>query len=153
MKFYKINPLYCFSSPGFTLKAFFKFSNISVEYIKHTKLLLLLENNIRGGISGVMGPRCIKSDDQTKILYIDANNLYGWAMSQYLPLGNFCEIEINENNKLGVLNQIINTSDTSPIGYFILVDLEYPAEIKPQTENFPLCPYKTKADPENFLSI
>ena len=88
-KFYKINPLYCYSAPGFTWKAFFKFSNTSVEYIKDHELLLLLENNIRGGISGVMGPRYLKSDENTKILYIDANNLYGWAMSQYLPMWKF----------------------------------------------------------------
>ena len=60
LEVYKINPLYCYSSPGFTWKAFFKFSNTSVEYIKDHKLLLLLENNIRGGISGVMGPRYIQ---------------------------------------------------------------------------------------------
>ena len=51
--------------------------------------LLLLENNIRGGISGVMGDGYLKSDENTKIIYIDANNLYGWAMSQYLPYWKF----------------------------------------------------------------
>ena len=89
LEFYKINPLYCYSAPGFTFKAFFKFSNISLEYIKDHELLLLLENNIRGGISGVMGDRYLKSDENTKIIYIDANNLYGYAMSQFLPIGNF----------------------------------------------------------------
>ena len=48
-------------------------------------MILLLENNIRGGISGIMGDRYVKSDDNKKILYIDANNLYGLAMSEYLP--------------------------------------------------------------------
>ena len=126
LKFYKINPLYCYSSPGFTFKAFFKFSNISLEYIKDHELLLLLENNIRGGISGIMGDRCIKSNHETKILYIDANNLYGWAMSQYLPTGNFLDLEIKNN----IIQKIINTSDDSDQGYFLLVDLEYPAHIK-----------------------
>ena len=36
-----------------------------------------------------MGPGYIESDENTKLLYIDANNLYGWAMSQNLPTGEF----------------------------------------------------------------
>ena len=54
-------------------------------------LLLRLENNIRGRISSVMGDRHVQSDENKQILYIDAINLYGWAMSQYLPTG---ELEI-----------------------------------------------------------
>ena len=48
-------------------------------------MILLLENNIRCGISTVMGDRYVKSDENRKILYKDANNLYGCAMSEYLP--------------------------------------------------------------------
>ena len=72
-----------------------KLTNIKLDFIKDTQsasgkdLLLLLENNIRGGISSVMNDRYIESDENTKLLYIDANNLYGWAMSQYLPTGEF----------------------------------------------------------------
>ena len=149
-KFYKINPVYCYSSPGFTFKAFFKFSNTYIEYIKDHELLLLLENNIRGGISGVMGDRYVKSDENKKILYIDANNLYGWAMSQYLPTGNFIKLEINDQNKKGLIQKILNTPDDSKIGYFILVDLYYPDNLKLKTKNFPLCAYKTKSEPIVF---
>ena len=45
-------------------------------------MILLLENNIGGGISGDMGDRYVKSDKDKNILYIDANNLYGFSMSQ-----------------------------------------------------------------------
>ena len=60
-----------------------KLTNIKLDFIKDKELLLLLENNIRGGISSVMGDRHVQSDENKQILYIDANNLYGWAMSQY----------------------------------------------------------------------
>ena len=40
-------------------------------------MILLLENNIRGGISSVMGDRYVKPDANKKILYKDAKNLYG----------------------------------------------------------------------------
>ena len=89
---YSINPLYSYSLPGYTWKAGLKLTNIKLDFIKDKHLLLLLlllENNIRGGISSVMGPRYIESETNTKLLYIDANNLYGWAMSQYLPTGDF----------------------------------------------------------------
>ena len=84
---YGINPLYGYSLPGCTWKAGLKLTKIKLDFIKNKQLLLLLENNIRGGISSVMGPRFIESNENTKLLYIDANNLYGWAMSQYLPTG------------------------------------------------------------------
>ena len=86
---YGINPLYRYSLPGYTWKAGLKLTKIKLDFIKDKQLLLLLENNIRGGISSVMGPRFIESNENTKLLYIDANNLYGWAMSQYLPTGDF----------------------------------------------------------------
>ena len=60
-------------------------------------MVLLLENNIRGGISSVMGDRYIKSDDKNKILFIDVINLYGWAMSEYLP---YEEIKFDSKVKL-----------------------------------------------------
>ena len=121
---YNINPLYSYSLPGYTWKAGLKLTNIKLDFIKDKDLLLLLENNIRGGISSVMGPRYIESDTNTKLLYIDANNLYGWAMSQYLPTGDFkrmrsfakfgCdddELQIDE-----IKEDILNTPDDCAYG-------------------------------------
>ena len=80
-KEYGLNPQFSYSSPGYTWKAGLKFTNIKLDYIKDHKLLLLLENNIRGGISSVMGDRHVIVGDGIELLYLDANNLYGWAMS------------------------------------------------------------------------
>ena len=148
---YGINPLYSYSLPGYTWKAGLKLTKIKLDYIKCKELLLLLENNIRGGISSVMGPRFIESNENTKLLYIDANNLYGWAMSQYLPTSEFEKLQPPEGY---ILEQIVEDlrfiPDNNEFGYFIECDLEYPAESKEKTENFPLCPYQTKADPNLF---
>ena len=46
---------------------------------------MLLEKNIRGGISSVMGDLCVKSDETKKTIYKDAINLFGHAMSQLVP--------------------------------------------------------------------
>ena len=72
---YRINPLYSYSLPGYTWKAGLKLTNIKLDYIKSKELLLLLENNIRGGFSSVMGNRHVQSDENKQILYIDAINL------------------------------------------------------------------------------
>ena len=107
-------------------------------------MILLLENNIRGGISSVMGDRYVKSDKNKKILYIDANNLYGWAMSESLP---YDKIKLNINVNL---EDILNTPDDSDIGYFVEVDLKYPDNIKQKTKNFPFAPENKKINPDTF---
>ena len=91
-----------------------------------------------------MGDRYVRSDKNKKILYIDANNLYGHSMSQYLP---YDEIKFNNNIKL---EDILNTSDDSDIGYFIEVDLTYPNNIKEKTKNFPFAPVNKEINPDNF---
>ena len=78
---FDINPLYCVSLPGYTWQCGLKKTGINLPTLQDKDMILLLENNIRGGVSPVMGDRYIKSDDKKKILYIDANNLYGHSMS------------------------------------------------------------------------
>ena len=160
---YKINPLYSYSLPGYTWKAGLKLTNIKLDFIKDTaklpsgkELLLLLENNIHGGISSVMGDRHVQSNENKKILYIDGNNLYGWAMSQYLPTGEFEILPLNRCNYTDNYNlkqlveDLLQIPDDNEYGFFIECDLEYPVEIKEKTKNFPFCPYQTKADPNLF---
>ena len=107
---FDINLLCCVSLPGYTWQCGLKYTGINLQTLQHKDMILLLENNIRGGISSVMGDRYVKSDDIKKILYIDANNLYGHSMSQPLP---FVEIKIDQNVKL---EDILNTPDDSDIG-------------------------------------
>ena len=121
-----------------------KYTNIKLQTLQDKDLILLLENNIRGGISSVMGDRYVKSDENKKILYIDANNLYGWAMPQYLPYD-----DIKFDNKVK-LEDILNTPDDSQIGYFVECDLSYPDNIKEKTKNFPFCPMNKFSPQDKF---
>ena len=141
---YGLSPLYCVSLPGYTWQCGLKYTGINLQTPQDKDMILLLENNIRGGISSVMGDRYIKSNENKKILYIDANNLYGHSMSQPLP---FDEIKIDNNV---TLEDILNTPDDSDIGYFIEVDLTYPSNIKEKTKNFPYAPANKKINPDNF---
>ena len=79
-----------------------------------------------------------------KLLYKDANNLYGWAMSEYLP---YDENNFDKNVKL---EDIINTRDDSDIGYFVEVDLKFLDNIKEKTKNFPFAPENKKINPDDF---
>ena len=99
-------------------------------------MFLLLENNNRGGMRSVMGDRYVKSDEDKKILYGDANNLYGHSKSQPLP---YDQVKFDINVKL---EDIINTPDDNDNGYFIEVDLTYPDNMKEKTKDFPFAPVK-----------
>ena len=139
-----INSLYCFSLPGYTWQCGLKYTGIILQTLQDEDMILLLENNIRGGISSVMGDRYVQSDKNKKILYVDANNLYGHSMSQPLP---FDEPKFDNNVKL---EDILNNPDDSNIGYFIEVDLTYPNIIKEKTKNFPFTPLNKKINPNKF---
>ena len=144
------NPLYCVSLPGYTWQCGLKYTGINLQTLQDKDMILLLENNIRGGISSVMGDRYIKSDKNKKILYFDANNLYGHSMSQPLP---YDEIELWHGHPdllMNWLDEILNTPDDSDIGYFIEVDLTYPNIIKQKTKNFPFAPENKKINADNF---
>ena len=143
--------MFSYSLPGYTWKAGLKLTNIKLDFIKDKNLLLLLENNIRGGISSVMGDRHVQSDKNKQILCIDANNLYGWAMSQYLSTGEFKKLQLPENySQDQLVEDLLQIPDDNEYGFFIECDLKYPAETKEKTKNFPFCPYQTKADPNLF---
>ena len=141
---FDINPLYCVSLSGYTWQCGLKYTGINLQTLQDKDMILLLENNIRGGISSVMGYRYIKSNENKKILYIDANNLYGHSMSQPLP---FDEIKFDNNV---TLEDILNTPDDSDIGYFVEVDLTYPNNIKEKTKNFPFATVNKKINPDDF---
>ena len=64
-----------------------------------------------------------KSIESSYLMYLDTNNLYGWAMSQKLPVNGFKWVE-----KLSKFNErlIKSYNENSDIGYFLEVDVEYP---------------------------
>ena len=81
-----------------------------------------MEHIFRGGLSSVMADRYLKSDDNKKIIYMDATNFYGHSMIQVLP---FDEIEMRHVH-LGLFmkksKQILNTPDDSANTDFVEVD-------------------------------
>ena len=91
-----------------------------------------------------MGDRFGQPDENKKIIYLDATNLYGHSMSQHLP---YDEIKFEKNVKL---EDTLNTNDDSDIGYFIEVDLKNPDNIKEKTKKFPFAPENKKISLDDF---
>ena len=67
------------------------------------------------------------------------NNLYGWAMSEYLPYGGFKWLKNVD------LFDVMSISEKSLTGYFLKVDLEYPDELHELHHDYPLAPEKRAA--------
>ena len=81
------------------------------------------------------------------IMYLDANNLYGWTMSQYLPTGNFKWMTDKEISKINLGKYKANGKK----GLILEVDLEYPQELHDMHNDYPVCPEKVKVS-KNMLS-
>ena len=81
---FDINPLYCVSSLGYTWQCGSKYTGINLQTLQDEDLILTLKKYIRVGISSVMGDRYVKSDENKKIMYMDATNSYGHPMIQPL---------------------------------------------------------------------
>ena len=85
---YGLDPCHYFSLPGLSWDAMLKMTGIQLEKINNIDAHLFLEKGMRGGVSYI-SKRYSKGDENTDIMYWDANNLYGWAMIQDLPYGEF----------------------------------------------------------------
>ena len=96
-------------------------------------MILMIEKGIRGGICQAThryakaNNKYMKNYDKniesSYLIYLDANNLYGWAMSQKLPVKGFQWVE-----DLSQFNEdfIKKNGENSYIGYFLEVDIDYP---------------------------
>ena len=74
------------------------------------------------------------------IMYLDANNLYGWAMSEPLPVS---ELEWITEEQIKHF-QVEDVPGDAPVGYILEVDLEYPSNLHKQHNDYPLAPEAVK---------
>ena len=135
------DPLYFVSLPGYTRQCGLKSTGVNLQTLQGEDMILLLGNNIRGGISSVMGNRYTKSDENKNILLAEANNLYGHFESQ--PLF-YDETKFDKKIKL---EDNLNTPDDSDVGYFVEVDLIYADNIE-QSKKIPIC--SCQINPHDF---
>ena len=132
------NPLKCVSLPGCTWQSGLKYTVVNLQTLRDKDLILLLENNICGGISSVIGNRSVISDANRKIVYIDA--IFCMAIQ---CLKSYLMIKVKYGMVIQILNKLEEISKNpgdSDIGYFIETDTKYSDVIKEKTKSFLFCP-------------
>ena len=133
-----LEPCHYFSSPELSWDAMLKITGIQLEKIHNIDVLLFLEKGMRGGVPYI-SKRYSKSDENTKIMYWDMNNLYGTVMSfNCLPYGGFKFLSEKEIN----VSDLASISENSLVGYILEVDLEYCKELHDLHNDYSLCPEK-----------
>ena len=99
IEIYGLDPSYFLSAPGLAWQACLKITNVNLELLKDVDMLLMIESGIRGSIcqsvhiyaeeNNKYMNNYDKSIKSSYLMYLDANNLYGWAMSKKLPINGF----------------------------------------------------------------
>ena len=123
LDYYALDPCYYFSSPGLSWDPMLKMTEIELDLISDIDMHLFIEKGMKVGISYI-AKRYSKANNNhmqsynakkpSKFMtYLDANNLYGWAMIQYLPYSGFKWLNQKEISDF-CLNSV---RENSPIGY------------------------------------
>ena len=153
--YYGLDPANYITAPGLAWDAMLKMTGIELELIHDAKILDIIERQKRGGLCFVGSKRHVQANNkyldnfdankpENYLTYWDANNLYGWAMSQNLPYENikFSNVDIDT---------VLKTDDDNEEGYILEVDLHVPEKLHDKLKEYPPCPENMNIT-ENMLS-
>ena len=141
LKNYGLDPANFYTAPGLAWKACLKKMRICLELLLDNDMLLMFERGIRGGITQsvnrwakannpYMGSEFVPDKPTRYLQYLDANNLYGWAMSQPLPTGGFKWVSKEPSKIL----QLVKRKSK---GYLLEVDVCYPRKLHDSHNDLP----------------
>ena len=154
LKHYKLDPAHYYTSPGLAWDACLKETGQELQLLHDYDMLMMFEKGIRGGISHISkryaeaNNKYMKDynpdEESSYIQYLDANNLYGWAMSQQLPTHGFSWMRnITKEKVMEILEKANHSmSNLGRKGYIFEVDLEYPQHLWETHNDYPLAPEK-----------
>ena len=144
---YELDPAHFVSLPGLAWQACLEKTNVELELLKDYDMFLMIEEGIRGGICHAVNRYAhannhyMKDYDKTKessyIQYLDANNLYGAAMSKKLPIKGFKWLDDIERIDEEFIKEYNEISDK---GYVIEADVDYPQELHDLHSEKPFLP-------------
>ena len=157
LQYYKLDPCHYFTAPGLSWDAMLKMTDIKLELMTDIDMFQFIEKGMRGGVSyiahryGKANNKYMSDYDPKQpckhIIYLDANNLYGYAMSQYLPTGNFKWLSQKKMDRLNLAEY----AKDSEKGLILEVDLDYPKQLHDLHNSYPLAPEQIKVQ-KNMLS-
>ena len=144
---YELDPAHFLSLPGLAWQACLKKNNIELQLLTDYDMLLMVEEGIRGGIHSHSIHRYAKAnnkymknynnnEESSYIQYLDANNLYGWAMSKKLPVNGFRWLDSDKTNEIN--EEFIKNYNEN--GYIFEVDVRYPKRLHDLHSNLPFLP-------------
>ena len=139
IKNYNLDPAHYYTAPGLAWDAALKVTEVKLELLSNMDMLLMLEKGIRGDVSMIsnhygkandkyMGKSFKDIEPSKYITYLDANNLYGWAMSKPLPTHGFKWMKVSELETWEKQSCILE------------VNLEYPKSLHDLHSDYPLAP-------------
>ena len=143
LKNYGLDPCWYFTARGLAWNACLTKTDVKLELLNDVDMLRMIEKGIRGGVFMIpkryakANNKCMKDfnlEEQKFIQYLDANNLYGWATSQPLPVSNF---KWMTESRLENWREI---SSQEGRGCILEVDLEYPKELHDLHNDYPVAP-------------
>ena len=146
---YELDPTYFVSAPGLAWQDYLKKTKVELELLTDCDVILMIEKGIRGGICQA-SHRYVKANnpymknydrniESSYIVYLDANNLYGWAMSQKLPVNDFKWIKKEELPKF-IEDFIKNYDENGNIGYVGEVGIDNRKELFNLHKDLPFLP-------------
>ena len=154
MQYYGPDPCHYFTSPGLSWDGMLKMTDIKLTDIDRFQFI---EKSMRGGVSyianryGKANNKYMKEYNKKAtskyIMYLDANNFYGWAMSQYLPTGGFRWLTEKEINKI----DLAKYKEDGKKGVILEVDLKYPQELHDLHNSFST--RKNESNKRNVIPI
>jgi hypothetical protein len=147
---YELDPAHYVSAPSLSWDAFLKKSGEEIELVSDMDMFQFFEKGMRGGTSYIAHRHSTannkymetydESSENKYLMYLDANNLYGWAMSQPLPNGEFEWVEDPDNIRME------DYLGDDGRGMVLEVDLEYPSELHDLHNGYPLAPESKEID-------
>ena len=151
IEIYELDPVYFVSAPGLAWQACLEKTEVKLELITDYDMLLMIEKGIRGGICQATyryaksNNKYMKNYDKniksSYLKYLDANNLYGWTMSQKLPVNGFKWVKNSSKFNEDFIKEYDKNSDE---GYFLEVDAEYPKTLFNSHKDLPFLPERKK---------
>ena len=157
LEYYGLDPAHYFTLPNFAWDAMLLKTGVVLEPLTDKDMYEMIEKGLRGGMCQVSHKQAIANNkymedyyDETKpsnyINYLDANNLYGLAMSQKLPIGT-----LKWAKKKLTEQEIKEWNENNEHAFILEVDLEYPNHLHDEHSDYPLAPENLNVQ-ENMLS-
>ena len=157
IKEFELDSAHFLSLPGLAWQACLKKTNIELELLTDNDMLLMVEEGITGGICHSIhryakaNNKYMKNynnnEESSNIQYLDAIDLYGWAMSKKLPVNGFKWTDSDEINE----EYIKNYNENDNKGYILEVDVKYPKRLHELHSDLPFLSERMKIDKCNKL--